>query len=52
MALQLAQVGQRGGDQLQIGFGIEEGAESNKAQWIALHYGYTYQRLSGDGSFH
>ncbi len=51
-ALQLAQVGQRGGDQLQIKFGIKEGPESYKAKWITLHYGDTYQRLSGDGSFH
>src|SRR5208337_4255086 len=50
--LQLAQLGQRGGDQLQIWFGIKEGPESHKPQRIALHYGDTYQRLSGDGSFH
>jgi hypothetical protein len=49
---QLAEIGQRGGDQLQIRFGIKEGPESHEAQRIALHYGDTYQRLSGNGSFH
>ncbi len=52
MALQLAKIGKRGGDEFEIRFGIKEGPESNKSQWIALHYGDTYQRLSGDGSFH
>src|ERR1700691_1060620 len=49
---QLTEIGERGGDQFQVGFAIEEGTESYKSQRIAFHHGDTYEGLSGDGSFH
>src|ERR1700690_3567139 len=50
----LADVRERGGDQFQISFGIEEGPESYKPQWIALYHGDTNDRFFGDSnsSFH
>jgi len=33
-------------------FGIEEGPESYKPKWIALHDGDTYKGFSSYGSFH
>ena len=50
--LQLAEIGERGRDELEIRFGIKESPESHKTQWIAFHYGDTDERLSGYGSFH
>jgi len=48
----LAQIGKRAEDQFQIRFGIEEGPESYKPKWIALHDGDTYKGFSSYGSFH
>jgi len=49
---QLAQIGERGGDQLKIRLGIEERTEPYETQWITFHHGNTNQRFSGYGRFH
>src|SRR5271166_896643 len=54
-ARELPNVGERGGDQFQIRFRIEEGPEAYKAQWIAFNHGDANDRFfrsSNSSSFH